>query len=178
MERVGYQITHVGATEALVSQAAASGITVHRSDDLQFGGKVLITEAGKVCVVPSHRLTCDFTARNVTDFWDEVWWKKLHRIRPLMGAAILDTNTGKELGKTPYSLVHAPFIAAMARNLQEGIKNGRKRDDWQRMEWNPEVRAQYMDALQRHTLEGFDAAAIACNAMIIAYHDGRQNDDS
>lgn len=85
--------------------------------------------------------------------------------------AEVDPETKKETDKTPLSLVDFEFVGGMARVLAEGNKNGRVRDDWQLLKWTPEVRAQYMDALLRHTMEEFDPAAIACNAMIIAWHD-------
>ena len=82
-----------------------------------------------------------------------------------------DTVNKQDDQKTQYTLVHMPFVAEMAQNLQEGIKHGRERDDWKNIEWTPETRDRYVNALLRHTFEGFDAAAIACNAMIIYYHD-------
>jgi hypothetical protein len=164
---VHYRVTHLHETEGALKRAMDAGIEIAVVGDVQFGSYVsLRRETGIVTVTPEMLIAQGLNIEvSFRKFWDEV-----------LPPGILDPNTGKELDKTPYSLVHAPFVASMARNLQLGIKNGRKRDDWKKMEWNPEVRAQYMDALLRHTLEGFDAAAIACNAMIIAYHDGRQKE--
>jgi hypothetical protein len=70
--------------------------------------------------------------------------------------------------------VHFPFVAAMAKGLARGIKNGRQADDWKHLEWTADTRRQYVDALYRHALEELDPVAVALNCMIIWYHDNKR----
>lgn len=77
----------------------------------------------------------------------------------------------KDTTKPPLSMVNGDFLAAMACNMRDGVRDGRNRDDWMRIEWDSETRAHYMDALLRHAHIDFDPIAVACNAMIIWYND-------
>lgn len=77
----------------------------------------------------------------------------------------------KDTTKPPMSMVQGDFLAAMACNMRAGVKDGRQRGDWMRLEWGGETRAHYMDALLRHAHIDFDPVAVACNAMIIWYND-------
>jgi hypothetical protein len=76
--------------------------------------------------------------------------------------------------KTKYTLLDFEFLKAMSDNMANGLVKDRKPNDWKKIKWTPETEAQYMSALLRHTLEGFNPAAIACNAMIIAYHQNKK----
>lgn len=84
----------------------------------------------------------------------------------------------KETGKTSFSLLQFDFLTALARHMMQGLKNGRRRDDWKKLDWTPGVRREYMDALLRHTFENFDPIAIAANCMIIWYNDRRTREST
>lgn len=74
-------------------------------------------------------------------------------------------------GKTQYHLLDFEFLKSMAEHMAIGAnKNGRAENDWQDLGWTQEVEDQYIDALLRHALEDFNPVAVACNAMIIAWH--------
>jgi hypothetical protein len=75
--------------------------------------------------------------------------------------------------KTDYSLLDWDFLGEMAENMQKGLKKGRNRGDWQRLAPTQENKDQYFAALIRHAVDLHKghpeaAAAVACNAMILA----------
>lgn len=82
-------------------------------------------------------------------------------------------------GKPRPSLVDAGFIMAMAEVMEAGLKGGRNREDWQRVERQQAIE-EYRDALLRHAFgqgpedERQHLAAVACNAMILWWHLGRE----
>jgi hypothetical protein len=82
-------------------------------------------------------------------------------------------NRTKSDRKTRFALLDFGFLGEMARNMAKGLKSGRAPGDWMGLEWDQETEDQYMNALLRHTLEDFNPAAIACNAMIIWWHTER-----
>ena len=73
--------------------------------------------------------------------------------------------------KTPYKLLHWPFIAAMAENMRDGLTDDRQPGDWK---GTPEkYHDEYWSALIRHAVEFEQTgdlkalAAVACNSMIL-----------
>jgi hypothetical protein len=80
-------------------------------------------------------------------------------------------------GKTDYTLLDPEFLKEMSDGLAVGIKDGRNKDDWKKLKWNAETERNYKAALLRHFFEDFDAAAVANNAMIIAYHNRSNNNE-
>jgi hypothetical protein len=85
----------------------------------------------------------------------------------------IDPHTGKETDKPELTLIQPDFLAAMAHTMKRGLKNGRKRDDWKKLNWDEKTRSQYLNALLRHSLFDFDPISVACNAMILWYNDKR-----
>lgn len=76
------------------------------------------------------------------------------------------------------TLVDPDFIMAMAAVMELGLKNGRNREDWKRIN-TAQALCEYPDALLRHVLDGVNPpleseedhlAAVACNAMILWWH--------
>jgi hypothetical protein len=68
--------------------------------------------------------------------------------------------------KAQMDLIDLDFVAAMAINMERGIKGARARDDWKIMKWTPETQSQYRSKLLRHVKDR-EWAAVACNAMIL-----------
>jgi hypothetical protein len=92
---------------------------------------------------------------------------------PMAPTPTPDPAAAKDTTKPRLSLLEGDFLAEMADTMAEGIRDGRSAGSWKDLDWTPETRASYMDALLRHTLLDFDAAAVACNAMIISYNDAK-----
>jgi hypothetical protein len=72
----------------------------------------------------------------------------------------------EEKHKTKYHLVPLSFVAKMADNMEQGVKNGRREGDWERLKASPENIDLYTDKLMRRLVKG-EYAAVACNAMIL-----------
>lgn len=72
-------------------------------------------------------------------------------------------------------LIDQDFIEAMRENMRMGIKNGRKAGDWK--ERDEEGVEDRFEAIDRHgekfesTLDPRHLAAIACNALIVWWHE-------
>jgi hypothetical protein len=75
--------------------------------------------------------------------------------------------------KTPFHLLDLSFAAAMCRCFEEGIKDGRKANDWKELPKDQETFDKYKAKILRHLKELEDtndpkhAAAIACCANIL-----------
>ena len=85
------------------------------------------------------------------------------------------SRANKPEGKPRPSLVDPGFIMAMAELMERGLKDGRKREDWQRVP-REQALEEYRDAGLRHALgygeetEEEHQVAMACNAMIRWWH--------
>jgi hypothetical protein len=83
--------------------------------------------------------------------------------------------------KTPFHLLDLGFCAAMCRNWEAGIKDGRKANDWETLPQTNETRERYAAKIMRHLHEYVEQrgvaaehlAAIACNANILWHIAGR-----
>jgi hypothetical protein len=84
-------------------------------------------------------------------------------------------------GKVPFHLLDLGFCAAMCRNWEAGIKEGRTANDWETLPRTNETRERYAAKIMRH-LHGYveqrgvaaeHLAAIACNANILWHIEGR-----
>jgi len=88
--------------------------------------------------------------------------------------------------KDKTALVWFPFVRAMGRKLQDGLeKKDRVVDDWQELT-GPENELEFRSALLRHYEKYVEAtddpalafrhlAAVAVNAMFLAYHVARKH---
>ncbi len=76
------------------------------------------------------------------------------------------TELTKDKTKTPFHLIGLDFVAAMARNMEKGIKNGRAAWDWAHIDFTPDADAAYHSALLRH-VQARNWPAVACNAYIL-----------
>lgn len=94
-----------------------------------------------------------------------------------------DDDAKKDPNKAPLELVEPEFIAAMARAMQTGLKNGRAPGDWKQLD-PIKYLSLYRGALFRHFIasdpfEAVDGSGvghypfIACNAMICMYFESR-----
>jgi hypothetical protein len=83
--------------------------------------------------------------------------------------------------KTPFHLLDLGFCAAMCRNWEAGIKEGRTANDWETLPQTNETRDRYAAKVLRHLHEYVEQrgvaaehlAAIACNANILWHVEGR-----
>jgi hypothetical protein len=100
----------------------------------------------------------------------------------LSEAEIVDTpNHTSQSTKTPFHLLDLGFAAAMCRNWEAGIKEGRTANDWETLPRTNETRERYAAKIMRHLHEYVEQrgvaaehlAAIACNANILWHIEGR-----
>jgi len=113
------------------------------------------------CVAQGHSLLCDEFMSQVDCFKDKVIWKEakedLVTVKNEMEnwiAAGMPESTGSQLagtkyddGKVQYTLVPPYALQEVARNLTEGLKKYKERNNWQKV---PNAEQRYMDALMRH----------------------------
>ena len=76
------------------------------------------------------------------------------------------------LHKIPMALVSLVFMSKMAQILQGGIKGNRKPNDWKLIPWTEDTKLEFQSSLLRHLMDG-NYPAVAVNAMILEYHEGR-----
>ncbi len=75
--------------------------------------------------------------------------------------------------KTPFHFLDLSFAEAMCRCFEEGIKDGRKENDWKELPKDQETFDRYKAKILRHlkaleeTKNPMHAAAIACDANIL-----------
>jgi hypothetical protein len=83
--------------------------------------------------------------------------------------------------KTPFELLDLGFCAAMCRNWEAGIKDGRVANGWETLPRTNETRDRYVAKILRHLQRYVEQrgvavehlAAIACNANILWHIEGR-----
>lgn len=131
----------------------------------------------KDCVLKPGELPCGcWDPENLGKTPDGTFWKKCRACDVLIASL---GHANKPDGKPRPSLVDAGFIMAMAEVMEAGLKGERNREDWQRIE-RQQALEEYRDALLRHAFgqgpedERQHLAAVACNAMILWWHLGRE----
>jgi hypothetical protein len=134
------------------------------------GQVVLCPESGirsQVVEIESHQILCK-VGKNVF-------------VNYLLETVIEILDSSSKPIKTPFELLDLGFCAAMCRNWEAGIKEGRTANDWETLPRTNETREQYAAKIMRHLHEYVEQrgvavehlAAIACNANILWHVEGR-----